>query len=60
MHMQEGKVDMGKALDIRLVVTESSETKSDKQDTSSKSGNYIPHDVNAEIRPVNDQEPFAE
>nr|GEY46559.1 retrovirus-related Pol polyprotein from transposon TNT 1-94 [Tanacetum cinerariifolium] len=60
MEMQEGKVDMGKALDDGLVVTESSETKSDKQDTSSRSRNYITHDVNAEIRPANNQEPFAE
>ncbi|GKG49162.1 hypothetical protein Tco_0515614, partial [Tanacetum coccineum] len=47
--MQEGKVDM-----------ESSGTKSDEQDTSNNSGNYIPHVVDADIRPVNDQVPFAE
>ncbi|GKE58957.1 hypothetical protein Tco_1498142 [Tanacetum coccineum] len=34
-------------------------TKSDKQDTSSNSGNYITHVVDANIRPVNDQVPFA-
>ncbi|GJX09931.1 hypothetical protein Tco_0199790 [Tanacetum coccineum] len=59
MKMQEGKLDMGKALDDGLVVTESSGTKLDKQDTSSRSGN----DANTEdavIRPVNDQEPLAE
>ncbi|GJS73472.1 zf-CCHC domain-containing protein [Tanacetum coccineum] len=37
--IQEGKVDMGKALDVSLVVTERSETESEKQDTRSKSGN---------------------
>ncbi|GKA83589.1 hypothetical protein Tco_0805184 [Tanacetum coccineum] len=52
MHMQEGKVDMGKALDAGLVVTESSETKSEKQDTSSRSGNYITHVVDADIKPL--------
>ncbi|GJU71741.1 hypothetical protein Tco_1263146 [Tanacetum coccineum] len=39
MQMQEGKVDMGKALVVGLVDTESSGTKSDKQDTISRSGN---------------------
>ncbi|GKC89352.1 hypothetical protein Tco_1150001 [Tanacetum coccineum] len=34
-------------------------TKSDKQDTSSSSGNYITHVVDEDIRPVNDQVPFA-
>ncbi|GJR56805.1 hypothetical protein Tco_1498967 [Tanacetum coccineum] len=60
MQMQEGKLDMGKALDVGLVVTESSGTKSDKQNTSSKSGNYTTHTVDADIRLVNNQEPFAE
>nr|GEY65698.1 hypothetical protein [Tanacetum cinerariifolium] len=41
----KGKVEMGKALDARLVVTESSGTKLDKQDTSSRSGNYTTHVV---------------
>ncbi|GJZ03144.1 hypothetical protein Tco_0521105 [Tanacetum coccineum] len=53
----EGKVDSSKA---SLVVTECSRTKSDKQDTSSSSRNYITHVVDADIRPVNDQVPFAE
>ncbi|GJY83753.1 hypothetical protein Tco_0497129 [Tanacetum coccineum] len=35
-------------------------TKSDKHDTSSRSGTYITHDVDAYIRPVNDHVPFAE
>ncbi|GKB58713.1 hypothetical protein Tco_0914899 [Tanacetum coccineum] len=46
--MQEGKVDM-----------ESSETKSDEQNTSSRSGNDADTD-DAVIRPVNDQEPLVE
>ncbi|GJT49729.1 hypothetical protein Tco_0975886 [Tanacetum coccineum] len=57
--MQEGKVDMGKALDDGSVVTKSSGTKSDKRDTSSRSGNDADTE-DAVIRPVNDQEPFAE
>ncbi|GJS43582.1 hypothetical protein Tco_0568625 [Tanacetum coccineum] len=60
MQIQEGKFDMGKALDAGLVVIESSGTKSDKQNTSSRLGNYTTHAVDADIRPVNDQEPFAE
>ncbi|GJR23264.1 uncharacterized mitochondrial protein-like protein [Tanacetum coccineum] len=60
MQMQEGKVDMGKALDAGLVVTKSSGTKSDKQDTSSRSENYTTHVVDGDIRPVNDQEPLVE
>nr|GEX34464.1 hypothetical protein [Tanacetum cinerariifolium] len=47
------------ALDAGSVITESSETKSDKHDTSSSSENYITHVVDAYIRPVNDQVPFA-
>ncbi|GJT18326.1 hypothetical protein Tco_0877032 [Tanacetum coccineum] len=39
IQMQENKVDLGKALDVDLVVMESSGTKSRKHDTSSKSGN---------------------
>ncbi|GJR89978.1 putative reverse transcriptase, RNA-dependent DNA polymerase [Tanacetum coccineum] len=57
---KEGKVDSSKALDASLVVTECSRTKSDKQDTSNSSGNYITHDVDAYIRPVNDQVPLTE
>ncbi|GKC58892.1 hypothetical protein Tco_1086490 [Tanacetum coccineum] len=40
MQRQEEKVDMREAVDARLVVTESSGKKPDKQDTSSSSGNY--------------------
>nr|GEZ09481.1 hypothetical protein [Tanacetum cinerariifolium]GEZ76969.1 hypothetical protein [Tanacetum cinerariifolium] len=36
MQSKEGKVDLSKALDAGLVVTESSRTESDKQDTSSR------------------------
>ncbi|GKC38666.1 hypothetical protein Tco_1051050 [Tanacetum coccineum] len=49
-----------KALDVGSVITESSGTKSDKRDTSSSSGNYITHAVDADFRPVNGQVPFAE
>nr|GEX02321.1 retrovirus-related Pol polyprotein from transposon TNT 1-94 [Tanacetum cinerariifolium] len=58
--MQEVKVDMGKALDTGLIVTESSGTKSDKQDTSIISRNRITYAVNTNMRPVYDQVPFAE
>ncbi|GKD14941.1 hypothetical protein Tco_1199348, partial [Tanacetum coccineum] len=49
-----------KAVDAGLVVTESSGTKPDKQDTSSSLGNYTTQAVDADIRPVNDEDPFAE
>ncbi|GKD16481.1 hypothetical protein Tco_1205639 [Tanacetum coccineum] len=49
-----------KAVDACLVVTECSGTKSDKHITSSSSGNYITHIVDADIIPVNDQVPFTE
>ncbi|GJY50674.1 hypothetical protein Tco_0441521 [Tanacetum coccineum] len=57
--IQERKVDMGKALDVSLVVTESSETELEKQDTSSRSENDADAD-NADIRPIYDEEPMAE
>ncbi|GJT33578.1 hypothetical protein Tco_0923997 [Tanacetum coccineum] len=60
MQRQEGEVDRGITLEVRLIVTECSGTKSDKQDTNSSSGNYTTHAVDANIRPVNDQEPFVE
>ncbi|GKC79585.1 hypothetical protein Tco_1130359 [Tanacetum coccineum] len=59
MQSKEGKVESSKALDASLVVTECSETKSDKQDTSSKSRNDTDIE-DADIRPVNDQVPFVE
>ncbi|GJR95828.1 hypothetical protein Tco_0268002 [Tanacetum coccineum] len=48
------------ALDVGLPVTESNRTNSYKQDTSSSSGTYITHVVDADIRPVNDQVLSAE
>ncbi|GKB55715.1 retrovirus-related pol polyprotein from transposon TNT 1-94 [Tanacetum coccineum] len=59
MQMQEGKVDIGKALDARLVVTESNWTKSNMQDTSSRSVNYTDA-LDANIRLVSNEEPRAE
>ncbi|GJV89032.1 hypothetical protein Tco_1532970, partial [Tanacetum coccineum] len=60
MQTQESKVDSSEVLDASLVVTAGSGTKSDKHDTSSSSGTYITHAVDADIRLVNDQVPFAE
>ncbi|GJZ61949.1 hypothetical protein Tco_0618086 [Tanacetum coccineum] len=60
LQMQESEVVSSKALDASLVVTECSGTKSDEHITSSSSGTYITHFVDADIRPVNDQVPFAE
>ncbi|GJW94011.1 hypothetical protein Tco_0173683 [Tanacetum coccineum] len=60
MQRQEEKIDIHEVVDAGLVVTESNGTKPDKQDTSSSSGNYTTQAVDADIRPVNDKEPFAE
>ncbi|GJR35496.1 hypothetical protein Tco_1211180 [Tanacetum coccineum] len=57
--IQERKVNIGKASDVSLVVTESSEVDSKKQDTSSRSGNDADTD-NAYIKPIYDEEPMAE
>nr|GEZ83493.1 hypothetical protein [Tanacetum cinerariifolium] len=67
MQTHESKIDSGSALDVvsshaldaDLVVMESNGTESRMHDTSSSSGNYITHVVDANIRPVNDQVPFA-
>ncbi|GKG32368.1 hypothetical protein Tco_0429878, partial [Tanacetum coccineum] len=59
MQSKEGKVASSKALDAGLIVTECSGTKSDKQDTSSRSGNDT-NTEDADIRPVNYQVPLAE
>ncbi|GJX87767.1 hypothetical protein Tco_0339781 [Tanacetum coccineum] len=59
MQKQESKVDLGKALDVGLVVTEISGTESEKQDTSSRPGNNVEAD-DADIRPVYDEEPMAD
>nr|GEY38748.1 hypothetical protein [Tanacetum cinerariifolium] len=58
MQRQEGEVDRGITLEVGLIITECSGTKSNKQDTSNSSGNHTTHAVDADIRPVNDQEPF--
>ncbi|GJX90339.1 hypothetical protein Tco_0343665 [Tanacetum coccineum] len=49
-----------KALDAGLVITKSSETKSDMHDTSNSLRTYITHVMDANIRPVNDQVPSTE
>ncbi|GJZ10371.1 hypothetical protein Tco_0545130 [Tanacetum coccineum] len=59
MQSKEGKVDSDKELDVDLVVTESSGTKSEKHDTSSRFGNDT-HAEDADIKPANDKEPIAE
>ncbi|GKB31533.1 hypothetical protein Tco_0870934 [Tanacetum coccineum] len=60
MQRQEEKVDMREAVNAGLVVIESSGTKPDKQDTSSSSWSYTTQAVDADIGPVNDDEPIAE
>ncbi|GKC12981.1 hypothetical protein Tco_1009763 [Tanacetum coccineum] len=57
--MQEREFNRGKALDVDLVVIESSGTESENQDTSSRSGNDT-HVEDADIKPMNDKEPMAE
>nr|GEY73283.1 hypothetical protein [Tanacetum cinerariifolium] len=59
MQTQETKIDTYKALDVDLVVTESSRTESEVQDESNKSGNDTDVD-DRDIRPVYDEEPMAE
>nr|GFA68027.1 hypothetical protein [Tanacetum cinerariifolium] len=58
MQMQESKIDMGKAVNDNLVVTESSGTESKVQDDNSMSGNDTDAD-NTDIRPIYDEEPMA-
>nr|GEY10954.1 hypothetical protein [Tanacetum cinerariifolium] len=60
MQSRESKVVLSKAFDVSLVVTECSGTKSDEHITSTSSGTYIAHVVDADIRPINDQEPSTE
>nr|GEX83676.1 hypothetical protein [Tanacetum cinerariifolium] len=57
--MQESKIDTGKAVDVDLVVTESSGTESKVQDDSSKLGKNTNAD-DADIRPIYDEEPMDE
>nr|GEZ14356.1 hypothetical protein [Tanacetum cinerariifolium]GEZ28773.1 hypothetical protein [Tanacetum cinerariifolium] len=59
MQTKKGKADSSKALDVGLVVIDSNGTKSDKQDTSSRSGKDADTE-DADIRLVNDQEPLVE
>nr|GFA71744.1 hypothetical protein [Tanacetum cinerariifolium] len=59
MQKQESKVDLEKALDTDLVVTESIRTESGKHDTSSKPGNDADAD-NVNIKPVYDEKPMVE
>ncbi|GKA50509.1 hypothetical protein Tco_0743582 [Tanacetum coccineum] len=59
MQTQESKVDMGKALDADLVVTESSGTELEVQDESNMSWNDTNTD-DEDIRPIYDEEPMAE
>nr|GEX60724.1 hypothetical protein [Tanacetum cinerariifolium] len=58
MQTQEIKIDTCKAIDDDLVVTESSRTKSEVQDDSSRSGNDTDAD-DVDIRPIYDEEPMA-
>ncbi|GKG40242.1 hypothetical protein Tco_0467019, partial [Tanacetum coccineum] len=53
-HTIEEKIDTSNALDASSVIIESNGTESQKQDTSSRSGN------DADIRPIYDEEPIAE
>ncbi|GKB35181.1 retrovirus-related pol polyprotein from transposon TNT 1-94 [Tanacetum coccineum] len=49
-----------KALDGEMVTIEGNGTYSDKPDTSNSSGNHITYAMDVDIKPVNDQGPFAE
>ncbi|GJX06278.1 hypothetical protein Tco_0194210 [Tanacetum coccineum] len=53
------KVDTSKELDASLVIIESNGTESQEQDTSSRSGNDA-HVDDADIRPIDNEEPMAE
>nr|GEU88811.1 hypothetical protein [Tanacetum cinerariifolium] len=59
MQMQESKIDIGKAVDADLVITESIGTEPEVQDDSSRSENDTNAD-DADIRPIYDEEPMAE
>ncbi|GKA31053.1 hypothetical protein Tco_0717358 [Tanacetum coccineum] len=50
MQRQEEKFDMCEVVDAGVVVTESSGTKPDKQDTSSSSGNYTTQAMDTEVQ----------
>ncbi|GJX34334.1 hypothetical protein Tco_0245891 [Tanacetum coccineum] len=57
MQTTEEKGDSSKALDASLVIIESNGTESQKQDTSSRSGNDA-HVNDADIRPIYNEEPM--
>nr|GFB48446.1 hypothetical protein [Tanacetum cinerariifolium] len=59
MQTQESKIDMGKVVDVDLVIIDSSGTKSEVQNDNSMSGNDTDAD-DADIRPICDEEPMAE
>ncbi|GKA54198.1 gag-pol polyprotein [Tanacetum coccineum] len=59
MQTLESKIDTGKAVDDDLVVTKSSGIESEVQDDNSRSGNDTDV-VDANIRPIYDEEPMAE
>ncbi|GJU97572.1 hypothetical protein Tco_1326843 [Tanacetum coccineum] len=59
MQSKEGNVDLSKALDAGLVVTESNETESKRHISSSRSGKDT-HAEDADINFVNDKQPLAE
>ncbi|GJW83509.1 hypothetical protein Tco_0156654 [Tanacetum coccineum] len=56
---KEEKTDLSNALDASSVIIESKGTESKEQDTSSRSGNDA-HVDDADIRPINNEEPKAE
>nr|GEZ11369.1 hypothetical protein [Tanacetum cinerariifolium] len=58
MQTQEFKVDMGKAVDVDLVITESNGTESEVQDDRNRSRNDTNAD-DATIRPIYDEGPMA-
>ncbi|GKC20384.1 hypothetical protein Tco_1022534 [Tanacetum coccineum] len=58
MQTTEENVDSSKALDASLVIIESNGAESQEQDTSSRSGNDA-HVDDADIRPINNEEPMA-
>ncbi|GKE08845.1 hypothetical protein Tco_1412396, partial [Tanacetum coccineum] len=59
MQTTEEKVDTSNAMDTSLVDTESSGTDLKEQDTSNRSGNDT-HADDADIRPIDNEEPLAE
>ncbi|GJU79814.1 hypothetical protein Tco_1282179, partial [Tanacetum coccineum] len=58
--MQRLVLEVLAAASSKNILTHQRVMNPDKQDTSSSLENYTTHDVDANIRPVNDEEPFAE